>query len=694
VNDRTTPAPGSPGGEASAWDTAVSTDSPSHFRPDIEGLRAVAILAVLAFHTRVPWLGGGFVGVDVFFVISGFLITGLLLREIASSGRLDLPGFYARRARRLLPAALVVIAVTVALSAVILSPLRFPGVAADGAAAAVYVSNYRFALIATDYFAADVQPSPLLHFWSLGVEEQFYLVWPVLMLGSVRLLGERRLWIVVGLVAAGSFALSLVLTDVNAPWAFYSLPTRAWQLALGGLVALGVLALPRHWPAWLSAALTWLGLALIGGAVILINGATPFPGFAALLPAVGAALFIIGGDRQGALPTRLLATAIPRWFGRISYSLYLWHWPILILGPLVIGRGGVAVRLALAVVAIGVAALSTRYIEGRFRIRGPSRASARTLAVAAACSAVIAVGSVAASGDLLRAESQEPLPTLGPESAVRPPLPQPVLAGPLPADLQPTLLEAHRDNGGLMSGGCGTPTLETELRDCVFGDASGTQTVVVYGDSHAAMWLPAITSIADQSSWRVIPLIKPGCTPVDVPIWRRELQREFRECDEWRALALARIAQERPDMIFVGSSRNYFVADATGKRVTSGKWALWRDGFVRMLEQVRQATQRVVLIGETPHHPTDPLECLATHDLIEDCVVPRSELVSRGYQAIERGAAREAGVEVVEPIDWLCQESTCALVFDHYLTYRNPGHLTATIVALLTPQLRWELDHP
>ena len=229
----TLPPATSPEGEDSAWDVAVSTDSPAHFRPDIEGLRAVAILAVLAYHARIPGTGGGFIGVDVFFVISGFLITGLLLREVTSTGHLDLPRFYARRARRLLPAALVVIAVTVALSAVILSPLRFPGVALDGAASSLYVSNYRYALIATDYFAADTEPSPLLHFWSLAVEEQFYLVWPVLILAAVRLLSPRRLWMVVGLVAAGSFALSVVLTDVNQPWAFYSLGTRAWQLALG-----------------------------------------------------------------------------------------------------------------------------------------------------------------------------------------------------------------------------------------------------------------------------------------------------------------------------------------------------------------------------------------------------------------------------------------------------------------------------
>ena len=693
TNEASAP-PGSPPGEDSAWDTAVSTESPSHFRPDIEGLRAVAILAVLAFHARVPGMGGGFVGVDVFFVISGYLITGLLLREVSATGRLDLPGFYARRVRRLVPAALVVIAVTVIASAFVLSPLRFPGIALDAAAAAAYISNYRYALIATDYFAADVQPSPLLHFWSLGVEEQFYLVWPVLLLASVRLLPVRRVWMVVAAVAAASFALSVWMTDVNAPWAFYSLPTRAWQLALGGLVALGVLAMPARWPDWLGAALGWSGLGLIAAAVVFIDPSTPFPGLSALLPAVGAALFIIGGERQVARPARLLATSVPRWFGRVSYSLYLWHWPILILGPIVIGLGTLPVRLALAALSIGVAALSTRYIEGRFRIRGPSRASRRTLALALGSSAVIAIASVAASGELVRSSDQAPLPTLGPVTAVRPALPSPVLAGPLPSDLVPTLIEAHRDNGGLMAEGCGTPTEETALRDCVYGATAAATTVVLYGDSHAAMWLPAVTSIAEQAGWKVVPLIKPGCSPVDVTVWRRELQRAFRECDTWRELALARIAELRPSMVIVGSSRNYDVAGTDGSIVESGKWRMWREGFTRMLDEVQQETDRVVLLGETPHHPSDPLECLATRGLIEECTVPREELVNARYQSIERDAARESGVQLIEPVDWLCQRTTCALVFDSYLVYRNPGHLTATIVAVLAPQLRWEIDHP
>ena len=252
----------------------------SSFRPDIEGLRAVAVLLVLIYHAQLPWFGGGFIGVDVFFVVSGFLITGLIVRELQETGSVNLPAFYARRARRLLPAAALVILVTVGISIVVLPPLRLPDLAIDGAAAALYVPNIRFAIQATDYLQADFDPSPLLHYWSLGVEEQFYLFWPALLLLATRLAGVKR-WTgaivaVVAIVGLISLVLSLLLTQVDAPLAFFLLPARAWELALGALVFLAarrLSAIPR-WPAVLASA---VGLALIVGAGAVINVATPFP---------------------------------------------------------------------------------------------------------------------------------------------------------------------------------------------------------------------------------------------------------------------------------------------------------------------------------------------------------------------------------------------------------------------------------
>ena len=317
---------------------ALGSDSHGdHFRPDLEGLRAVAVLLVLLYHAGVPGFGGGFVGVDVFFVLSGFLITSLLLRELHSTGTLSIAGFYARRARRLLPAAGLVLIVTLVGSVVFLSPLRIPTVSADIGAAGLYVSNFRFAAQANDYFAAGGTPSPVLHYWSLSVEEQFYIVWPGLLLLLYRW-GRSWIGIAVGVIVVASFGLSLVLTGVNQPVAFYLLPTRAWQLGVGALLSLAALRFTRINPA-LGATLTLLGVVAAAAASLAFSDRTPFPGMAAALPVAAAALVIVGGmPSGGTVASRWLAVRPVRYLGTISYSVYLWHWPLLVLAAGAVGH--------------------------------------------------------------------------------------------------------------------------------------------------------------------------------------------------------------------------------------------------------------------------------------------------------------------------------------------------------------------
>ena len=327
--------PGARSGTPVAATLAAPSDRARDVRADLEGLRGVAVIAVLLFHLGFPWAAGGFVGVDAFFVLSGFLITGLIIREHERTGRISLSAFYARRVRRILPAALVTIVVTVGVAAFVLAPLDLPEITLDGAAAALSVGNIRFAIGATDYFGPTT-PSPFRHFWSLGVEEQFYLLWPALMvLAMARGGSRRRVALVIGGVVAASFAASFWLTGVDQAWAFYSFPTRAWQLGLGGL-----LAATAGWFAARSGLLLGsIALAGVGGllaGVVLLDGSMPYPGLLALVPAVATAAVVVGGDRRG--PARWLLSLAPlRWFGRISYSLYLWHWPFLVLPVLALG---------------------------------------------------------------------------------------------------------------------------------------------------------------------------------------------------------------------------------------------------------------------------------------------------------------------------------------------------------------------
>ena len=363
------------------------------FRPDIEGLRGVAILLVILFHAGLAGVTGGFVGVDVFFVISGFLITGLLLREQKRDGRLGLTRFYARRVRR-------------AATRCCCRPDRHDGrrpasgrpadraeFQLDGLASALSVGNIRFAAQAGDYFAAVNTPSPFLHFWSLGVEEQFYLVWPAVILLAAR--GRVPIF-TVGLALLGlaiaSFVASILVTDIATNWAFYSLPTRAWQLAVGGLLAVAATQLARI-PGPVLAVLGWSGVAAMAGAGLLYTNEMPYPGLAAIVPTVGAAAVIAAGAvRRG--PAALLTLAPMRWLGRISYSLYLWHWPLLVLVPIAVGAElDVVGRIGVVLFAIAISTVSWSAIEEPFR-RGfwsMARRPGRTVAVGLASVLVISV---------------------------------------------------------------------------------------------------------------------------------------------------------------------------------------------------------------------------------------------------------------------------------------------------------------
>ena len=372
------------------------------FRPDLEGLRGIAILLVLLCHVGIPGAEAGFVGVDVFFVLSGFLITGLLIEERERTGRIGLGRFYARRARRILPAAALVIASTLLTAQLVLSPLDVPRVADDALAAGLSLANVRFALDATDYFAP-VDPSPLLHYWSLAVEEQFYLLWPALLLAAAWLGRPRLAMAAVALaVLVGSFLLCYEMTAASGTWAYYSLPTRAWQLAAGGLLALAAPWISRSHRR-VAGSVGWVGVAVLGASLGLIQPTTPYPGIAALLPTVGTLAIIASGLVVGSRVRIGLGWAPFRALGRISYSLYLWHWPVLILGPTVIGlptaeEGTVgpdlALRLGLVVVALILSVVTWRVVEEPFRrgrLAHPGRR--RGFALAATAVLIVVVGS-------------------------------------------------------------------------------------------------------------------------------------------------------------------------------------------------------------------------------------------------------------------------------------------------------------
>ncbi|MEW1918605.1 acyltransferase family protein [Pseudarthrobacter oxydans] len=349
-----------------------SSAVPRTFRPDIEGLRAIAVLLVVLNHAGVPGLHGGYVGVDVFFVVSGFLITGLLLKEAEGSRRISLMGFYARRARRILPAATLVLVATVVASFALIGGTTAARTAEDGQWAALFASNFRSIEQGTDYWAGDLPPSPLQHYWSLAIEEQFYLFWPASII-AVAAIGRRfplrtRLAILLAVTIAASLAWSVYATTENASAAYFSPLTRIWELAAGAILAVLTPAIMRL-PAFLAAVTGMAGLIAIAAAAVTLDEYTRFPGSAALLPVGGTVLVIIGGTITANRGAELLLRWRPlQWVGKLSYSLYLWHWPVLILAAAALGTElGMATKLAFAAVALALSILTYKYVESPAR---------------------------------------------------------------------------------------------------------------------------------------------------------------------------------------------------------------------------------------------------------------------------------------------------------------------------------------
>ena len=663
------------------------------FRPDLEGLRGIAVTIVVLFHAGLLGVVGGFVGVDAFFVISGFLITGLLARELSADGRLDLAGFYGRRARRILPAATVAIVVILAWAALVVAPLDLGSIAVDASASGLFVGNLVFAFRATDYFGATA-PSPFLHYWSLGVEEQFYLVWPLLLLLAFR---SRRPRLIAFAVFLASLALCIVVTPTQAPWAFYMLPTRAWQLALGALLALNASGLVRI-PSAIAALGGWLGLGLLGLAATVLEPSVGYPGFAALLPSVGVALLIVGGIRPFG-PGRVLAMWPLRSLGRISFSLYLYHWPLLVLGGVAAGNLSLTTRWSLVAAAVVVAYASWRFVEQPFlRTRRVRPAPRRSLVLAAGTICMVLVSSqivglfgasslaasavvdVPATVDAPPSSEVTSAPTNAPSAQLGAPSESPTIApspSSRPRTLAPSIADARSDVDGLNERGCGLSLAGSRPPLCELGDTDGAITVALVGDSHAAQWFPALEVIARQRGWKILPFTKDSCIFVDARIISLHLQREYTECALWREQVVAAIQRAHPDLIVVSSSR--WVHPVNASEADPGVQA---DAMVRLL---RRLPGRIAIIADTPLNDQDIPACLSRRDRTpESCSTSRAYALT-GELARDGRAAEMLGAALIDPAGWLCGPDVCPAVIDWTIVYRDDHHLTATMARRLAP---------
>ncbi|CAN3127743.1 acyltransferase family protein [Mycobacterium sp. smrl_JER01] len=512
------------------------------FRPDIEGLRALAVLFVLIWHAGVPWLPGGFIGVDVFFVVSGFLMTSILHREQIASrrGMVNVGEFYARRARRLVPASLLTLIATAIATFVILPETRWRDIGFDIAAAGGYLVNWRLADRAVDYLQQDAAASPIQHFWSLSVEEQFYVFWPLLLVGIAVLVRLIRFSITkatfagLALIAVASLAWSSYLTDAEPGRAYFVTTTRLWELAIGGLVALALPSLAKL-PMSIAAAFAWIGLASIVGTGFLLTTTVPFPGMVALIPTVGAALVIASGPAAGPYgPIRMCTNRLVLWIGGCSYSIYLWHWPFIVIGGYWVTEGlretSVTEGVGLALLSVLPAWLSLRFVENPLRRSEELIESVRKSLTLAFLG--IAVSLVA--GLLLASLTPRPAPTnyiskyVPPPGVEKEPFGAEVL-GDNPVEspaalvgaidvISPSPQAAPDDNPAIYLDGCHLSFEETEPRFCDYGDLSSSVEVAVVGDSHAAQWLPALQSVALDRAWKLKVSTKSSCPYLGIAV--------------------------------------------------------------------------------------------------------------------------------------------------------------------------------
>lgn len=634
------------------------------FRPDIQGLRAIAVVLVILAHAGIPWIAGGFVGVDVFFVLSGFLITGLLLKEYEATGSLSLGAFYLRRLRRLLPALMVVVGTTAVMVGWLFPKADSQLVLASLSFAATWTSNLFFVLREQDYFNELADNDFFLHTWSLGVEEQFYLFWPVLLLGFIaaaRILTLR--WGLLLLVVS-SFLISVAWSYWHPISAFYMMPARVWQFGLGGLVYLFVVdwrgndaPVSDHG----ANSLLVLGLTFIFGSAFLLDNQSLYPGYWGLFPSLGATLVILAGSlkRTGVISSTGLAHPLLVWIGDRSYSLYLWHWPIIVLFRL-LGLDHRGIWLALLLTML-LAMLSYRWIELPFWKNRLRTLPPKTFLLSAGA-VVLLVLAVAFHVQRIPPDIFEP---------------QVDLAASIRNDL-PVIYQMP----------CDAWYQHAKVEPCVFGPADAPNTAVLFADSIGAQWFSAWAQIFAPPQWRLVVLTKSACAMVDEDYFYPRIGKVYDVCRQWREAVLKQIGNFAPKVIVVGSAATY--------DFSPGQWV---EGSRRVLERLSASAERVVLVSGTPVLGFDGPSCIARQLQIgnrlemDDCVSESStEKFDQVAYLLSTAASDFSNVKFFNPVDLVCPIGRCRAVSPAGVpVFRDSQHLTDTFVRSAVEHLRRQL---
>ncbi|HET8795799.1 MAG TPA: acyltransferase family protein [Arthrobacter sp.] len=681
--------------------------SPSPLRKDIQGLRALAVALVVLFHLWPGTISGGYIGVDVFLVISGYLITSHLLKKPPRKAH-DLWKFWARRLRRLLPAALVVLTVTAVAVRLVAPGTMWIETAKQIIASALYVQNWVLAAGSVDYMAGDAVDSPVQHFWSLSVEEQFYLVWPLLILAVAWLVSRRlvrrgisinseaadRATIrlartAIAAVVLASLAISIWVTAVEPAAAYFITPTRIWELGLGGLAATFTTVGSRNPDGKLAAILAWAGIAAVFAAAYWYTGSTPFPGAAALLPVVGTAVILLADTRHPLSPTAFLKHRHVQWLGDVSYSVYLWHWPLIVLVPFVSnGSLGMLDKAVIIVATLVLAGISKVHVEDRFRFakpHAPVRSSFQFAAVG--MMVVVVLGSLQwteaevrneMAAEELAAVQEGDDPCLGAAALVKGPAECPVDKD---TKVVPDPELAKKDKADIDVARCFPERSYDEKLSCSFG--SGDTEIALVGNSHARHWLPALRELAGEKNWTIDTYIISRCTATDAR-QQFDTEKKSEDCYEWGQWAQQQTMGDKYDLVITSERQSSPIVGHS--LADSGPAAV--EGYESYLKRWADAGTNVLAIKDPTFPGSDIPECVAKNpdDHMVCSGTPSDWKISDPLvQAIKNIDRKNVNYQSFDHL--ICAPDRCRAVNGGVITYSDASHLTATYVKTMAPYM-------
>lgn len=714
------------------------------FRPDIEVLRAIAVIAVIIAHSKLA-LPGGFIGVDIFFVISGFLITKHLHDEVVKTGTVSLKSFYARRVLRIFPASMLVLLLTLLGAFLFLSPLQLINYCWDAFFAAISGLNYRLAVTGTDYFQSTTTPSPFQHFWSLAVEEQFYLIWPLLILiiakifirkpkanlvntetkvdkvtnaGSIQVStgtlpsdfilpinehtksktnsdepGSTKHQTIVQdehpnfgqfktivsflliLVIVISLFLSYKITGESQMWAYFGLHTRAWQLAIGALISFNLPLLSKI-PTKAASILSWVGLAGLVIGFTIISETTVYPGLWALLPTLSTALIVVAGTNFSKYSFEwAFNSKISRWVGKISYSLYLIHWPIFVFVFYQLGENIKATdRIAAILISLMLAGLSLVLIENPVRFNKVIKSSFKLtyqmglILILVVSGASIGVGyakqKISLNQKLVASASNKS------ESDVFNKLQEAIDLKELPIKLNKPLEQVAKETGSNCIS-VESVAIPSDGPKCKLGEKNSSQTIVLLGDSHANQWTKAFDEIAKKNNYQLIPFTKSGCSMTDIKHFNPLLKRDYTECYSYRTATMEEITKIKPDIIV---TTELIYQNSTP------------ETYSTFLQKLQSMSNQVVKLTDTPRPTQNIPECLAKNatDIIK-CSFSIENGNNNGGQEKEKETkiANDLGVNVIDTTNWFCLDKVCPSVSDNIIIYNDDSHISDSYIKYL-----------